>query len=90
LPDGWHERARLIVLREPLHPGGKRTINDFDSCRVTAVLTDQTDADIVAFDGATAPALAPRTALARSTSGAWPTFFTGASSPATPPGYSRH
>jgi hypothetical protein len=50
LPDGWPEGARLIVRREPLHPGAQQTIDDLDGCRFTAVLTDQAEVDIVAVE----------------------------------------
>jgi hypothetical protein len=50
LPDGWPDRARLIVRREPPHPGAQQTIDDLDGCRFTAVLTDQTEGDIVAVE----------------------------------------
>jgi hypothetical protein len=50
LPDGWPAGARLIVRREPLHPGAQQTIEEFDGCRFTAVLTDQADGDIVAVE----------------------------------------
>lgn len=50
LADGWPESARLLVRREPLHPGAQQTFDDIDGYRFTCVLTDQTDADIVALE----------------------------------------
>jgi predicted nucleic acid-binding protein len=50
LPDGWPEPARLVVRREPPHPGAQQTIDDLDGCRFTAVLTDQAEVDVVAVE----------------------------------------
>lgn len=47
---GWPDGARVIVRREPLHPGAQQTFHDIDGFRFTAFLTDQTDADIAALD----------------------------------------
>ncbi len=41
LPDGWPTGARLLIRREPRHPGAQLSFDDIDGCRVTAVLTDQ-------------------------------------------------
>lgn len=37
----WPDRTRLIVRREPLHPGAQQTIDDIDGFRFTALITDQ-------------------------------------------------
>jgi hypothetical protein len=37
--------SRLLVRREPLHPGAQQTLEDIDGCRFTCLLTDQPDAD---------------------------------------------
>ncbi len=50
LPEGWPAGSRLIIRREPLHPGAQQTIDDLDGCRFTAVLTDQTDGDIAVLE----------------------------------------
>ncbi len=47
---GWPERSRLIVRREPLHPGAQQTFDDIDGYRFTAFLTDQPDTDIAVLD----------------------------------------
>lgn len=47
---GWPAGSRLIVRREPLHPGAQQTIDDIDGARFTCFLTDQTDADLAALD----------------------------------------
>ena len=47
---GWPAGARLIVRREPLHPGAQQTIDDIDGARFTCFLTDQTDTDLAALD----------------------------------------
>ena len=50
LPEGWPPGSRLIIRREPLHPGAQQTIDDIDGCRFTALLTDQLDDDVVALE----------------------------------------
>ena len=50
LGDGWAEGLRIIVRREPLHPGAQQTLDDIDGHRFTALLTDLDDHDIVALD----------------------------------------
>lgn len=47
---GWPTASRLLVRKEPLHPGAQQTIDDIDGCRFTAFLTDQTDTEIAALD----------------------------------------
>lgn len=47
--DGWPEGARVIVRREPLHPGAQQTLEDIDGHRFTALLTDQTG-DVVVLE----------------------------------------
>ena len=47
---GYPEGARLIVRREPLHPGAQQTLFDVDGKRFTAFLTDQTDPDLAVLD----------------------------------------
>jgi hypothetical protein len=42
--------ARVLVRREPLHPGAQQTIDDIDGARFTAFLTDQPDADLAVLD----------------------------------------
>ncbi len=37
----WPQDTRLIVRREPLHPGAQQTIDDIDGFRFTAMITDQ-------------------------------------------------
>lgn len=39
--DRWPDTTRLIVRREPLHPGAQQTIDDIDGFRFTALITDQ-------------------------------------------------
>lgn len=46
----WPKGARLIVRREPLHPGAQQTFDDIDGHRFTAFLTDQNDTDIATLD----------------------------------------
>ena len=46
----WPVGARLIVRREPLHPGAQQTIDDIDGARFTCFLTDQTDTDLARLD----------------------------------------
>lgn len=48
--DSWPAGARLIVRREPLHPGAQQTFDDIDGYRFTAFLTDQPDHDIAELD----------------------------------------
>lgn len=43
LAEDWPSRSRLIVRREPLHPGAQQTIADYDGFRFTVLLTDQQD-----------------------------------------------
>ena len=47
---GWPSGARLVVRREPLHPGAQQTLDDIDGARFTCFLTDQTDTDLAALD----------------------------------------
>jgi hypothetical protein len=47
---GYPEGARLIVRREPLHPGAQQTLDDIDGKRFTAFLTDQTEANLAVLD----------------------------------------
>jgi hypothetical protein len=42
--DGYPHRSRLVVRREPLHPGAQQTLFDIPGARFTAFLTDQPDA----------------------------------------------
>lgn len=42
--------TRLIVRREPLHPGAQQTFDDLDGHRFTALLTTQEDTDLAALD----------------------------------------
>ncbi len=42
--------TRVLVRREPLHPGAQQTFDDLDGYRFTALLTTQTDADLAALD----------------------------------------
>jgi hypothetical protein len=46
----WPDRSRLIVRREPLHPGAQQTFDDIDGFRFTAFLTDQPEVDIAELD----------------------------------------
>jgi hypothetical protein len=48
--DGYPEGARVIVRREPLHPGAQQTFDDIDGRRFTAFITDQPDADLALLD----------------------------------------
>lgn len=52
LGDDWPAGLRIIVRREPLHPGAQQTLDDIDGHRFTALLTDLADHDIVALDAA--------------------------------------
>jgi hypothetical protein len=47
---GWPAGSRLLVRKEPLHPGAQQTIDDINGCRFTAFLTDQTDTDLARLD----------------------------------------
>jgi hypothetical protein len=47
---GWPVGSRLIVRREPLHPGAQQTLDDIDGARFTCFLTDQTDTDLALLD----------------------------------------
>ena len=47
---GWPAGSRLIVRREPLHPGAQQTFDDIDGHRFTAFLTDQPDESIAMLD----------------------------------------
>lgn len=49
LPEGWPDGARLVVRREPRHPGAQLTFDDIDGYRFTALLTDQTG-DIITLE----------------------------------------
>jgi hypothetical protein len=42
--------TRVLVRREPLHPGAQQTFDDLDGHRFTALLTTQQDADLGALD----------------------------------------
>jgi hypothetical protein len=46
----WPTGARLVVRREPLHPGAQQTFDHIDGYRFTAFLTDQSDTDIAVLD----------------------------------------
>lgn len=48
--DGWPEGSRLIVRREPLHPGAQQTFDDVDGHRFTCFLTDQRCTDLAVLD----------------------------------------
>ena len=52
LGEHWPDGLRIIVRREPLHPGAQQTFADIDGHRFTAVLTDLPDDDIVALEAA--------------------------------------
>jgi hypothetical protein len=47
---GWPDGSRLLVRREPLHPGAQQTLDDVDGYRFTALLTDQPEDDLAALD----------------------------------------
>ncbi len=47
---GYPPGSRLIVRREPLHPGAQQTFDDEDGHRFTVALTDQPDADLAVLD----------------------------------------
>lgn len=42
--------SRLLVRREPLHPGAQQTFDDIDGHRFTAFLTDQSETDLALLD----------------------------------------
>lgn len=42
--------TRVLVRREPLHPGAQQTFDDIDGHRYTALLTTQQDTDLAALD----------------------------------------
>lgn len=46
----YPEGTRLLVRREPLHPGAQQTFDDEDGYRFTAFLTDQDDDDLAVLD----------------------------------------
>ncbi len=48
--DGYPEGSRLIVRREPLHPGAQQTLDDIDAQRFTCFLTDQPSSDLAVLD----------------------------------------
>ena len=48
--DDYPFGTRLIVRREPLHPGAQQTFDDIDGHRFTAFFTDQFDDDLAALD----------------------------------------
>jgi hypothetical protein len=48
--DGYPDGARVIVRREPLHPGAQQTFDDIDGKRFTALLTDQAETDLAVLD----------------------------------------
>jgi hypothetical protein len=47
---GWPERSRLIVRREPPHPGAQLSFTDYDGYPFQAILTDQDDKDITVLE----------------------------------------
>lgn len=47
----YPQGSRVIVRREPLHPGAQQTLFDVDGKRFTAFLTDQPDEDLAGRDG---------------------------------------
>ena len=47
---GYPAGARLLVRREPLHPGAQQTIEEIDGCRFTCFLTDQPGDDLARHD----------------------------------------
>lgn len=48
--DAYPEGTRLLVRREPLHPGAQQTFDDEDGYRFTAFVTDQGDDDLAVLD----------------------------------------
>jgi hypothetical protein len=49
-PGDWPDHSRLLVRREPLHPGAQQTLDDIDGHRFICFLTDQTDPDLALLD----------------------------------------
>ncbi|CAN5778323.1 IS1380-like element ISMsm3 family transposase [soil metagenome] len=47
---GYPEGSRVIVRREPLHPGAQQTLDDVDGKRFTAFITDQPEVDLAVLD----------------------------------------
>jgi hypothetical protein len=47
---GCPQGFRVVVRREPLHPGAAQTLFDVDGERFTAFMTDQPDADLAELD----------------------------------------
>ena len=47
---GYPVGSRVLVRREPLHPGAQQTLHDVDGARFTAFLTDQPDTDLAVLD----------------------------------------
>jgi len=47
---GYADGARLLVRREPLHPGAQQTFDDEDGHRFTAFITDQDDDNLAVLD----------------------------------------
>ena len=48
--DGYPPGTRLLIRREPLHPGAQQTFDDVDGHRFTAFVTDQSDHDLAVLD----------------------------------------
>ena len=48
--DEYPDGTRLVVRREPLHPGAQQTFDDEDGYRFTAFVTDQDEADLAVLD----------------------------------------
>jgi len=48
--DGYPDGTRLLIRREPLHPGAQQTFDDLDGHRFTAMLTDSPDPDLALLD----------------------------------------
>ncbi len=46
----WPDDARVVVRREPLHPGAQQTFDDIGGCRFTAFMTDQTSGDVAVLE----------------------------------------
>lgn len=46
----YPDRSRVIVRREPLHPGAQQTLFDIAGARFTAFPTDQPDTDLAGLD----------------------------------------
>ncbi|MGH8905232.1 MAG: hypothetical protein ACRD0K_01615 [Egibacteraceae bacterium] len=46
----YPQGSRVIVRREPLHPGAQQTLFDVDGKRFTAFLTDQPGTDLAGGD----------------------------------------